>query len=75
VSGGRGEGGDGERPAKLLIFPRKTLAARYAVPSASRGPAARRGEIKIHAATRLFSGACLAGTAGGRPAREGETRA
>lgn len=40
--------------AKLLIFPRKTLAARYyVVPSASR-PATRRSEIKIHA-TRLFS--------------------
>lgn len=48
-------------PAKLLIFPRKTLAARYVVPSASRGWRQGRGEIKIHAATRLFSAAGLAG--------------
>lgn len=50
---------------KLLIFPQKTLAARYVVPSASRS-ATRRSEIKIHA-TRLFSAFSPTGP-GGRPA-------
>lgn len=59
-------------PAKLLIFPRKTLAARYVVPSASRSR--RRGGAKLKfMRRRAFSRPCVSrdpqGVPRGRKAR------
>lgn len=75
ASGGAVRGDAMGNAGETFNFSSKNFSCSLRRPECIAQSATRRGEIKIHAATRLFSAVCLAGSVGrsaGRSARDEE---